>query len=70
MEEKIEIVGFENHGGQTVGVEKPLGKVRYGNGNEFNSKFEGYYDGKILGTYIHGPLLPKISKHRFLIKST
>lgn len=53
------IIGFENHGGQTKNVAKPLGKVIYGCGNAFNSGYEGFYDGKILGTYLHGPLLPK-----------
>lgn len=53
------IVGFENHGGQTVGVEHPLGKVLYGYGNSFDAGWEGFYDGNVLGTYLHGPLLPK-----------
>ena len=53
------IVGFENHGGQTMNVTKPLGKVLHGFGNSFDAGWEGFYDGKILGTYLHGPLLPK-----------
>lgn len=53
------IVGFENHGGQTMNVSHPLGKVLSGYGNSFDGGFEGFYDGKIMGTYIHGPLLPK-----------
>lgn len=53
------LVGFENHGGQTLNVTKPLGKVRHGFGNAFEAGYEGYYDGKMLGTYLHGPLLPK-----------
>lgn len=56
---KTQIVGFENHGGQTKNVSKPLGKVLSGYGNTFDSGYEGFYDGKILGTYLHGPLLPK-----------
>lgn len=56
---KTEIIGFENHGGQTRGVEKPLGKVIKGFGNSFEAGQEGYYDGRMLGTYLHGPLLPK-----------
>lgn len=56
---KIRLVGFENHGGQTVHVEHPLGRVVHGNGNAFDAGLEGYYDGHILGTYLHGPLLPK-----------
>ena len=56
---KTRIVGFENHGGQTLNVMHPLGKVVKGCGNSFNAGYEGFYDGKILGTYLHGPLLPK-----------
>jgi len=53
------IIGFENHGGQTLHVTHPLGKVLHGFGNAFDADYEGFYDGKILGTYLHGPLLPK-----------
>ena len=53
------IIGFENHGGQTLNVDFPLGKVLHGYGNSFDAGYEGYYDGKVLGTYLHGPLLPK-----------
>lgn len=56
---KTRIIGFENHGGQTLNVSHPLGKVLSGFGNTFDSGYEGFYDGKILGTYLHGPLLPK-----------
>lgn len=56
---KTRIVGFENHGGQTLNVTHPLGKVVKGYGNSFDAGYEGFYDGKILGTYLHGPLLPK-----------
>lgn len=56
---KMKLVGFENHGGQTLNVKHPLGKVLHGCGNSFDAGYEGYYDGKILGTYLHGPLLPK-----------
>ncbi|MBR3694413.1 MAG: glutamine amidotransferase [Erysipelotrichales bacterium] len=59
--ETIQVVGFENHGGQTYEVSKPWGKVLFGHGNEKNG-YEGYYDGKTLGTYMHGPLLPKNPK--------
>ncbi len=55
----LRLIGFENHGGQTVNVKHPLGKVVHGFGNTFDGGFEGYYDGHILGTYLHGPLLPK-----------
>ena len=56
---KTKIIGFENHGGQTENVKSPLGKVLKGYGNSFDAGHEGFYDGKILGTYLHGPLLPK-----------
>lgn len=56
---KTKIIGFENHGGQTFGVDKPLGTVLKGYGNHFNGHTEGFYDGHVLGTYLHGPLLPK-----------
>lgn len=57
--EKVQVVGFENHGGQTKNVATPLGKVIAGHGNEYKSSFEGFYNGQVLGTYIHGPLFPK-----------
>ena len=53
------IIGFENHGGHTRNVSSPLGKVLVGHGNSFHNGFEGFYNGKVLGTYMHGPLLPK-----------
>lgn len=54
------IVGFENHGGRTyIGSHKPLGKVLYGNGNADNSGFDGVIYKNLIGTYLHGPLLPK-----------
>lgn len=56
---KMRLVGFENHGGQTVNVDQPLGRVLKGHGNCFQSEYEGFYDGRVLGTYMHGPLLPK-----------
>lgn len=56
---KTTIIGFENHGGQTMNVTTPFGKVLHGHGNNQEGVGEGYYDSKILGTYMHGPLLPK-----------
>lgn len=53
------LVGFENHGGQTKGVTNPLGEVLSGHGNEYMSKHEGVFDKQVIGTYMHGPLLPK-----------
>ena len=55
----IKVVGFENHGGQTKGVQTPFAKVIKGHGNMYQSAYEGFYNGQVLGTYIHGPLLPK-----------
>lgn len=57
--ERFLAVGFENHGGQTIGVQTPFGKVIKGHGNQFQSEWEGFYNGQVLGTYMHGPLLPK-----------
>ena len=55
------IAGFENHGGRTTldpGAE-PLGRVVYGFGNDGESGYEGCRLGRALGTYLHGPLLPR-----------
>ncbi len=55
------LVGFENHAGRTTlgpGL-APLGRVLAGNGNDGESGFEGARSGRVLGTYVHGPLLPK-----------
>ncbi|MGL5540639.1 MAG: type 1 glutamine amidotransferase [Erysipelotrichaceae bacterium] len=53
------IVGFENHGGQTRNVATPFAKVLAGHGNTYQDRYEGFYNGQVLGTYLHGPLLPK-----------
>jgi CobQ-like glutamine amidotransferase family enzyme len=54
------VVGFENHGGRTfIGKNKPFGKVLYGNGNDGESGEEGVIYKNVIGTYLHGPLLPK-----------
>jgi lipid II isoglutaminyl synthase (glutamine-hydrolysing) len=55
------IAGFENHGGRThLGPgEKPLGRVLRGHGNNGDDGFEGVRRGNVIGTYLHGPLLPK-----------
>ena len=64
---KFKAVGFENHGGQTKNVSYPLGRVLSGHGNSFHDGFEGFYNGQVLGTYMHGPLLPKNPKLADLI---
>ena len=55
------MVGFENHAGQTrLGSAcEPLARVVSGHGNDGSSGYEGARAGNVLGTYIHGPLLPK-----------
>jgi lipid II isoglutaminyl synthase (glutamine-hydrolysing) len=55
------LAGFENHGGRTsLGAgEQPLGRVLSGHGNTGASGWEGVRRGKVIGTYLHGPLLPK-----------
>ncbi len=55
------LAGFENHGGRThLGAgQAPLGRVLKGYGNDGRSGFEGARSGNVIGTYLHGPLLPK-----------
>jgi lipid II isoglutaminyl synthase (glutamine-hydrolysing) len=55
------LVGFENHSGRTFlgPAAKPLGKVLMGKGNNGSDKTEGCVQGGIIGTYLHGSLLPK-----------
>jgi lipid II isoglutaminyl synthase (glutamine-hydrolysing) len=58
------LAGFENHGGRTyLGAETaPLGRVLRGHGNNGRDGAEGVRGGPrgtVVGTYIHGPLLPK-----------
>jgi CobQ-like glutamine amidotransferase family enzyme len=60
------LAGFENHGGRTRlgAAERPLGRVLKGHGNDGRSGFEGIRGGPrgtVVGTYLHGPLLPKNS---------
>jgi hypothetical protein len=55
------IVGFENHGGRTFlskGVQ-PLGRVLVGFGNNGEDRTEGARVHNLIGTYVHGSLLPK-----------
>jgi len=55
------LAGFENHGGRTqLGAgAQPLGRVLKGHGNTGTSGAEGVRRGSVIGTYLHGPLLPK-----------
>ncbi|HEY0316798.1 MAG TPA: glutamine amidotransferase [Solirubrobacterales bacterium] len=55
------LAGFENHGGRTylgAGAE-PLGRLLKGHGNNGRDGFEGVKQANMIGTYLHGPLLPK-----------
>jgi lipid II isoglutaminyl synthase (glutamine-hydrolysing) len=55
------LAGFENHGGRThLGAdEQALGRVLKGHGNDGRSGLEGVRRESVIGTYLHGPLLPK-----------
>jgi CobQ-like glutamine amidotransferase family enzyme len=55
------LAGFENHAGRTIVDEgaDPLGRVIAGFGNDGESGFEGCRVGRAIGTYLHGPLLPR-----------
>jgi hypothetical protein len=53
------LVGFENHGGRTYHDHQPLGKVLVGYGNNGKDKQEGMVYQNCIGTYLHGPILPK-----------
>jgi lipid II isoglutaminyl synthase (glutamine-hydrolysing) len=55
------LAGFENHAGRTM-LDRgapPLGRVVAGFGNDGTSGFEGCRVGRAVGTYLHGPLLPR-----------
>jgi lipid II isoglutaminyl synthase (glutamine-hydrolysing) len=55
------LAGFENHGGRTYLAPgaQPLGRVLKGHGNTGASGLEGVRRDHVVGTYLHGPLLPK-----------
>jgi lipid II isoglutaminyl synthase (glutamine-hydrolysing) len=55
------LAGFENHGGRTyLGPDaEPLGRVLHGHGNNGREGYEGVKSRNLIGTYLHGPLLPK-----------
>jgi lipid II isoglutaminyl synthase (glutamine-hydrolysing) len=64
LDDGTTLAGFENHGGRTrLGPgTTPLGRVLRGHGNDGRSGFEGVRGGPrgtVVGTYLHGPLLPK-----------
>lgn len=55
------IVGYENHSGQTTLGEKtqPLARVLLGAGNNEKDGHEGAIYKNVIGSYLHGSLLPK-----------
>lgn len=55
------VVGFENHSGRTYPApgSEPLGRVLVGNGNNGEDGTEGLVAGSVVGSYLHGPLLPR-----------
>lgn len=61
LEGRQVLAGFENHAGRTYlgSGEQPLGRVLAGHGNTGASGFEGVRRDTVVGTYLHGPLLPK-----------
>jgi lipid II isoglutaminyl synthase (glutamine-hydrolysing) len=58
---KRTLAGFENHAGRTRldADAEPLGRVLAGFGNDGESGWEGCRAGRVVGTYLHGPLLPR-----------
>jgi len=55
-----EVVGFENHSGATVlgGGQAAFGRVRAGHGNNGSDGTEGAVTNHVIGSYLHGPILP------------
>jgi CobQ-like glutamine amidotransferase family enzyme len=55
------LAGFENHAGRTILDEgaEPLGRVVAGFGNDGSTGYEGCRAARAIGTYLHGPLLPR-----------
>ena len=55
------LTGFENHGGTTSRQEGtvPLGQVVVGVGNGDGDGSEGAVQGRVVGTYLHGPVLAR-----------
>jgi CobQ-like glutamine amidotransferase family enzyme len=58
---KIKLIGFENHGGRTylTNKEQAFATVKKGYGNNGEDKTEGFFYNNSIGTYLHGPILPK-----------
>lgn len=55
-----QLTGFENHGGfTTLGPDaQPFAKVEIGVGNGTDG-YDGAVQGKVIGSYPHGPILPR-----------
>ncbi len=59
----VKLIGFENHSGKTFLTNaEPLGKVTIGFGNNGEDHTAGIKYHNAIGTYLHGPLLPKNPK--------
>ncbi|HEX3622358.1 MAG TPA: hypothetical protein VHT97_08595 [Acidimicrobiales bacterium] len=63
-----ELTGYENHGGVTTlgPTARPLGRVVVGHGNDSGDGSEGIVNGRVVGTYLHGPVLarnPALADH-------
>lgn len=58
---KRTVVGFENHSGRSYILDgsEPLLRVWRGHGNNGNDRGEGIVFGRTIGTYLHGPILPR-----------
>jgi hypothetical protein len=56
----FDLIGFENHGGRTTLGPKasPLATVPRGQGNNGTDGTEGAVQGRVIGSYLHGPVLP------------
>jgi CobQ-like glutamine amidotransferase family enzyme len=57
---EFQLAGFENHSGRTLlgPRARALGQVEMGQGNNGRDGGEGAVQGTVVGTYLHGPLLP------------
>lgn len=55
-----DVVGYENHSGATTlgSGQAPFGRVRHGLGNNGEDGTEGATAGHVIGSYLHGPILP------------
>ncbi|HMT33578.1 MAG TPA: cobalamin biosynthesis protein CobB [Dermatophilaceae bacterium] len=55
-----QVVGFENHSGATVlgAGQAPFGRVVVGHGNNGTDGTEGARTHNVIGSYLHGPILP------------